>query len=162
VTLEAHAAATRDMVPHLATLTRLAGECLRIVEFGVRSGVSTWALLDGLRADGRLVSVDIGAPAVPERVRLDPRWSFIQGDDRTVQLPVSDAGLVFIDTSHEYHHTLAELEVAARLDPAWIILHDYALSDVADAVHGWLRRNRKYRIGFLEASEWMLVGLRRW
>jgi hypothetical protein len=43
-----------DMFPHYRTLTSYARECLTIVEFGVRGGVSTWALLDGLPEDGYL------------------------------------------------------------------------------------------------------------
>lgn len=165
VTLAYHAASWADMVPHLATLTRLAGDARTIVEFGVRGGVSTWALLDGLPDDGQMVSVDIDedVPAkLPERVTADPRWRLVIADDRAPDIQASlpsHADLVFIDTSHEYHHTLRELEIARRLGATTVALHDYALADVEDAVLGWLRRNRGTLT--VEQSEWGLAVIAR-
>ena len=125
-----------DMAPHIATLTRLAQGCRTIVELGVRGGVSTWALLDGLPADGRLWSVDIIDCVVPPRVSGDGRWTFIVGDDMDpsvqAQLP-QRADLVFIDTSHEYEHTVAELAWALTLAPTWIVMHDYVMEPVLQA-----------------------------
>jgi predicted O-methyltransferase YrrM len=159
--LLAHANLTVDMVPHLDTLSRMATGCWAIVEFGVRSGVSTWALLNGLDPDGRMVSVDIIRQDLPDRVTQDPRWTFVQGDDLHVGLPLGRADLVFIDTSHEYDHTLAELHIAAALEPKWILLHDYELTAVEDAIAGFLRRDRGYRLAMIEPSQWGLAGLRR-
>jgi predicted O-methyltransferase YrrM len=125
-----------DMAPHIATLTFYARKCQVIVEFGVRGGVSTWALLDGLPETGRLYSVDILDCVVPPRVSGDLRWTFIVGDDRDpkVQARLPDhADLVFIDTSHEYEHTVAELALALTLSPKWIVLHDYVMEPVARA-----------------------------
>lgn len=150
-----------DMTPHLDTLTRFAEGARVIVEWGVRSGVSTWALLNGLPADGRLISVDITRQDWPDRITHDHRWTFIPGDDRAIGLPVQRADLVLIDTSHEYHHTLAELHRADALEPSWILLHDYELPDVEDAVAGFLRRTHHYRLAMVEHSQWGLAGLRR-
>lgn len=148
-----------DMVPHVATLSALAAEARTIVEFGVRGAVSTWALLDGLPSDGRMTSVDIDPDCrIPERVANDARWRFICNDDRTAAL--SPADLVFIDTSHEYHHTIAELEIAGGLGATVIALHDYNLADVQDAVHGFQRRDPRWSL-IVEQSQWALAVLRR-
>jgi predicted O-methyltransferase YrrM len=132
-----------DMAPHIATLTRLATEAQTIVELGVREGVSTWALLDGLPADGRLYSVDVQRDSQPPRVTDDPRWTYIIGDDLSpdvhAQLP-GQADLVFIDTSHEYEHTVAELVFALSLSPARIVMHDYVQAPVARAVDEFCAR----------------------
>lgn len=132
-----------DMAPHVATLTRLATEARTIVELGVREGVSTWALLDGLPTDGRLYSVDIDRAGQPPRVSDDPRWTFIIGDDLDpavqVQLP-GHADMVFIDTSHEYEHTVAELAFVLSLSPARIVMHDYILDPVRRAVDEFCAR----------------------
>ncbi len=132
-----------DMAPHYRTLTRYAREATTIVEFGVRGGVSTWALLDGLPPEGRLVSVDIIDCIVPPRVRDDERWTFIVGDDMDAgvqaQLPAV-ADLVFIDTSHEYEHTVAEITLALTMEPARIIFHDYVMEPVRQAVDEFLAR----------------------
>lgn len=163
--LHSHARHYRDMEPHVDTLVALARECSVIVELGVRGGVSTWAFLDGLPEDGRLVSADIDgtvAHLVPKRISSDPRWTLIVGDDRDKhiqrRLPVAD--LVFIDTSHEYHHTATELSLAQRLEAARIVLHDWNLPDVMDATLGFCHRSG-YRLERVEESEWGLAVLSR-
>lgn len=135
--LIAWAADQVDMAPHIATLTRLARKCETIVEFGVRGAVSTWALLDGLPETGQMWSVEInGNHNMPPRVTTDPRWTLIIGDDRDpsvhAQLP-DHTDLVFIDTSHEYEHTVAELAYAQTLTPARIVMHDYVMEPVLRA-----------------------------
>lgn len=163
MTLHRHAHAYRDMEPHVDTLVSLARTAPVIVELGVRGAVSTWAFLDGLPADGRLVSVDIEdvMPLIPERVSKDARWEFIVGDDRmkSIQRRLPSADLVFIDTSHEYHHTVEELALAERLEATTIVLHDWELPDVMDAVLGFAHRSR-YRIHRIEESRWGLAILR--
>ncbi len=126
-----------DMAPHYITLIRAARDCQTIIEWGVRGGVSTWAFLEGLPADGKLYSVDINDCVVPRRVSQDPRWTFIVGDDLDTevwaQLP-DTADLVFIDTSHTYEQTVAELAIAPEWEPKSIILHDVNQPQVRKAV----------------------------
>jgi len=162
VMLLRHADQTRDMVPHLQTLANLAAEAPTVVEYGVRSAVSTWALLEGLRPDGSLWSVDIDPDiAVPPLVSSDPRWRLVIGDsgEPLDNLP-AHCDLLFIDTDHEYHHTLLELAGGDRMDAWRIALHDWNLPDVEDAVAGFVRRSR-YRIERIEPSTWGLVVLAR-
>lgn len=125
-----------DMAPHYRTLTKYAAEVTTIVEFGVRGGVSTWALLNGLPPNGHLWSVDIVDCIVPPRVSGDHRWTFIVGDDmdRTVQAKLpKQADLVFLDTSHEYDHTVKELAFILTLKPKRIVEHDYVMEPVQRA-----------------------------
>jgi predicted O-methyltransferase YrrM len=132
-----------DMAPHIATLTTLARECKVIVEWGVRGGVSTWAFLDGLPADGTLTSVDIIDCVVPPRVSGDPRWTFLVGDDLDPaiqkRLPKT-ADLVFIDTSHTYEQTAGELAYAVTFAPTWIVMHDYVMDPVRQAADEFCAR----------------------
>lgn len=132
-----------DMAPHIATLTRWARKAKVIVEWGVRGGVSTWALLDGLPEDGTLWSVDIDACTVPPRVSSDPRWIFLVGDDLdpAIQAQLPDhADLVFIDTSHTYEQTVGELAYAVTLTPARIVMHDFVMEPVARAAYEFMAR----------------------
>lgn len=142
-TLREHADAWVDMAPHIDTLMAAAAQAHTIVELGVRGAVSTWAILDAMPADAVLVSVDIAECTVPERVRQDPRWVFIVGDDRAPavreQIP-AHADLVFIDTSHEYEHTVAELAWALTLGPDRIVMHDYVMEPVARAASEFCER----------------------
>lgn len=150
-----------DMVPHLATLTRFASECRTVVEFGVRGGVSTWALLDGLPADGRLVSVDTDPDVrfmVPPQVLADHRLTLVIGDDRKARLPKAD--LVLIDTTHEREQTATELRIAARLRPARIVCHDWNAPGVRAAVSDFCSAG-KWRVAGVEESQWGLAWLER-
>lgn len=132
-----------DMAPHIDTLMRYAREARIVVEWGVRGGVSTWAILDALPYAGGLWSVDITDCVVPPRVRDDLRWTFIVGDDLDpmvqAQLP-RHADLVFIDTSHTYEQTAGELAYAATLTPARIIMHDFVMEPVARAAYEFMSR----------------------
>ncbi len=142
-----------DMAPHYPTLIRYARECDVIIEWGVRGGVSTWALLEGLKDGGTLWSVDIDECVVPPRVSSDPRWRFLIGDDLDpliqAQLPpVCD--LVFIDTSHTYEQTAGELVYALTLQPRRIVMHDVNQAPVRQAVDEFIAREGWRMTGYEE------------
>lgn len=166
ITLEQYAAQWVDMVPHLDTLTALASGCKSIVEFGVRGGVSTWALLRGLPKRGKLTSFDIDLDCrlmCPPLLFEDPRWTLRLENDVEAPMP-PHADLVMIDSSHDYDHTLAELAIAAKMSPRYIVLHDYYDPDhpgVRRAVDEWVDgtplRAGPYRILRVEESRWGLA-----
>ena len=87
-----------------------------VIELGVHVGNTTSALLSGVElSDGELWSCDIDdvTKKVPTTFTQSPRWRFFHGDDVgeqiLSQLP-KQCDVLFIDTSHTYEHTLAELE----------------------------------------------------
>lgn len=155
-TFRQHASMWVDMVPHVDQLRELASEVTTVLEWGVRGGVSTWALLEGLPADGRLTSVDVERHPLPVAVENDPRWTFVLGDD--LAIGHEPAELVFIDTTHEYAQTLAELRLAERLGARIIALHDWALVPVREAVLDWLPAGWTLDV---HPSEWGLAVVRR-
>lgn len=166
ISLPEYAANWVDMVPHLGHLAEYARQCKTIVEFGMRGGVSTWAFLSGLSATGKVVSVDPD-PAVllmtPSNVLWDPRWRLLFGDDRKVPLP-AHADLVFIDSSHEYEHTLEELDIAAAMSPKWILAHDYLYGDFCEGVRQAINEYdadpaKPYRLDHVKPSTWGLAVL---
>ena len=166
--LEAHH--SQDMVPHLATLQRLATGKARIVEFGVRTGVSTWAMLDVMPADGLLWSWDVVDVRLdpghcpedhfPYRVSGDPRWTLVVGNSATADVPFRP-DLLLIDSSHERDHTLKELAVADRWRVPTIVLHDWNLPAIREAVETFVAAGRYHIVDF-EDSEWGLVWLSRY
>jgi hypothetical protein len=170
ITLAEYAAAWIDMEPHIDTLAALAREAKVIVEFGVRGGVSTWAMLDAMPAEGDLYGVDIDPNApIPPRVIEDPRFGFVVGDSLKVALP-EHADLVMIDSSHEFTQTVMELHRAASLTPSVILCHDYLYEhspQVHRAVDGFVAPpytddhwdQVPYRIGRVEFSRWGLAVL---
>ncbi|RLA30264.1 MAG: hypothetical protein DRR03_10915 [Gammaproteobacteria bacterium] len=125
-----------DINEHLPTFLNLV-LCLNaqhVIELGTRSGVSTVAWLYGLlKTGGRLTSVDLDG----EPFDAHDAWTFIQGDDLdpavTVQLDPAD--IVFIDTSHTYPQTVAELNLYRWLvkPGGLIVCHDTELAHPADA-----------------------------
>ena len=124
-----------------------------VIELGVREGNSTIALLAATCSGGHLWSADVLPPAVPNDWREDARWHFLLADDLSPQAlawapPVCD--VLFIDTSHTYEQTLAELEAyAPRVAPGGtVLLHDTQFQedgptdrDVARALDTWCAAN---------------------
>lgn len=105
-----------DINKHLTRLYKLTANIpfkeKVVVELGVRSGESTTALLAAVNdTGGRLISVDIAeCNKTRRRLKGEPNWSFIHGNDIEIikewDKPIDH---LFIDTSHTFKHTLAEL-----------------------------------------------------
>lgn len=104
-----------------------------VLELGVRSGNSTSAFLAAAeKTSGHVWSVDTVPPEVPRHWAGSDLWTFIQGDDLTLDPPVTAFDVVFIDTSHHYAHTLTELRRFVPLvkPGGTVLLHDTLLAHV--------------------------------
>lgn len=125
-----------DISDHLETLYKeaLAVQPKVIVELGVRTGASTLALSRAAeKADAWLISLDMEPTIFHSEYE---KWRFIQADDIefTKRFPEfadkigfkSSIDFLFIDTSHSYEHTRAEIEVwTPYLSPTGtMIFHD--------------------------------------
>lgn len=138
-----------DIYEHLGTFVQAVYdlEATKIIELGVRYGISTLAWIYALYSQdmGHLWAVDTSWPFYVEKdvVKtnlLDPQgplgvvpyWTFILGSDTDQYvldaLPHS-VDIVFIDTNHIYEDTLIELALyAPRVRPGGrIYLHDTAV-----------------------------------
>lgn len=119
-------AAPSDIHEHLPTLRRLAERSRDVVEFGVRTVVSTWAFL-AARPPRGVKSIDIAAhPNVfvadaAARAGGVP-WLFVQAD--TLQLDPIPCDLLFIDTLHVYRQLRVELARHGPLARRFIAMHD--------------------------------------
>ena len=142
-----------------------------IVELGVRDGNSTSALIAGLSVLGRghLWSVDTEAIELPEAWVATGRWTVIRGDDREVaHLLPDDIDVLFIDTSHHYHHTLEELRLYGDKAKR-ILMHDTELEwpwmtppgdpafPVRKAIETWLDEHPNRQVEWREGSYGMAV-----
>ena len=127
-----------DIREHLPFLYEAAArsEHGRVIELGTRTGNSSLAFLAALEdrpGGGHLWSADAadcaGDPEGMAPWAACPWWTFIRGDDLhpavRAALP-AECDVLFIDTSHEYGHTLAELRAyAPRVVPGGLVLcHD--------------------------------------
>jgi len=123
----------QEYLPFLYEQARSRPGC-RVLEFGTRKGNSTLAFLAGVEESGGHVwSCDISDCARdPEGMgpwARVPRWTFTCGSDMdgTVQsLLPAQCDVLFIDTSHEYEHTLLECRAfVPRVAPGGVALfHD--------------------------------------
>ena len=108
---------------------------------GVRTGESTRVFLEvAKKFNSKIYSVDLSEK--PNIEGFD-NWHFHQGDDLSFGKeltennrfpdgrPFSGIDLLFIDTSHEFEHTLKELEIFFPLmsDKGLVVLHDTNLSE---------------------------------
>lgn len=126
-----------DISEHLPFFVELVAQldATRILELGVRHGVSTIGWLHALRTHrgGHLWSVDVRFPddAAPIREVDAPDWTFVLGcddDPFTLAALPDEVDVVFIDTAHTLEHTTRELELYGwRVRPGGrILLHDTA------------------------------------
>lgn len=117
-----------------------------VVELGVRKGSSTLAFIAAVNdSGGHLYSVDIRpCRGVQELYREEANFTFFLGDDMEVvkdwHKPIDH---LFIDTSHTYEHTIAELrEWGKWVKPKGIIsLHDTSNVDVMRAINEFRNEN---------------------
>jgi hypothetical protein len=129
--------------------TETARGCETILELGVFTGLTTTALM--LASPKRLVSVDISdayfhirseVEAAAKTLGVD--FEFRMADDLVMDAFPCD--LLFIDTTHTYEQTLAELNRFGPLTRRKIILHDTAMASVFQAVFQWLWENKTFHI----------------
>ncbi len=131
-----------------------------IIELGVRTGVSSAIWLAGIeKAErGRLWSVDIDEPSgsYVHQIIGHPAWTFHRGNDLDLAvLAPEDADILFVDTSHAYEHTLAELRLfTPKLQSEGVVfLHDSNVEDVGAGDEPWSVR-RAIDTFIAEHPEW--------
>jgi len=141
---QARAAASHDIREQMPVLYAWARHATKVIELGVRGGNSTSALLAALEGRGELWSVDIAQPAVPAYWHSLPFWHLLVTDDQSpaaVAFCPDNADVLFIDTSHYYAHTVAELSLyVPKVRPGGVVLmHDTGPGwpDVAVALTTW-------------------------
>lgn len=132
---EARAGQWSDIQGHLPTLHAevVARPGAQVLELGVRWGTSTACLLAAAEeAGGHVWSVDVSHPAVPDWWAGTGLWTLTVGDDLDPAVAAAQPAAVdvlFIDTSHTFDQTAAELRLyVPRVRPGGVVLlHDVEL-----------------------------------
>lgn len=145
-----------DIYEHLPTFVDAVKDlkAKKVIELGVRYGVSTLAWITALhqQGSGHLWAVDCSWPFSVVNGKLDlnlldpqgplgmvPYWTFVLGYDTDQAvldaLPKKDVDIIFIDTNHVYEETLLELDLYyPRVRKGGrIFLHDTALESTGNA-----------------------------
>lgn len=122
-----------DINEHVPTLRRLAADCQRVTEMGVRSGVSTAAFLFA-RPDS-LICYDLDqhpntATLAAAAAEAGIAFEFVQGD--VLAQKIAETDLLFLDTYHAYDQVRQELALHAGQVSRYLVLHD----TTTFAVHG--------------------------
>lgn len=129
-----------DINEHLPTLKKYAEMCDHVTEMGVRTIVSTWALLAG--KPKKLISIDINeidCSNVKQAAGRTTDFSFVRGN--TLEMEIEDTDLLFIDTYHNYDQLKIELERHSGKARKYIILHDTTtFGEVGESYDGIQRR----------------------
>ena len=145
-----------DINEHLPALKDLATECDHVTEMGVRSVVSTWAFMAGLRAtNSKLVSIDIEHPskygvdleAITVGAKLEGvNFSFLLGD--TLKLNIEETDLLFIDTLHFAEQLEKELELHASKVRKYIAFHDTTSSaeELVPVINKFLSEHPEWQV----------------
>lgn len=107
--------------PHLSRLRALADGAPLAIEFGVRRGASSSALILGAQ---HVISYDI--VETPEAKRLQAiagdRWEYHVSSSLTA--PIQPCDLLFIDSLHTFRQCDAELRRHADAVSRWLVFHD--------------------------------------
>lgn len=144
-----------DINEHVPTLRELAKGKDTVVEFGVRTGVSTAGLLAG--RPKKLISYDLNpspqAQAMMERAKEEKMdFEFKVGDSLQVEIPECD--LLFIDTKHTADHVFQELMRHGNKAKR-IAFHDTEIfgengedggPGLMVALRGWLMQNKEWKV----------------
>jgi hypothetical protein len=142
-----------DINDALPVLRQYASRCAKVTEFGIRTAVSTTALLAA--QPERLISYDLQLNLQflhdLERVKGRCNFTFHQGDTRLIDIEPTE--MLFIDTCHQYGQLKAELERHTSKVSRYLALHDttgYRFTDEGDsatekkglwpAIEEWLAR----------------------
>ena len=128
-----------DISEHLPTLYMLAKMSKSVVEFGVRGGVSTMAII---AAGKPSIHYDISpAPFV-----FNYPHTFIQQSSLEAEIPICD--LLFIDTEHTYKQLSRELATHENMVSKFIAMHDTVTfgSELMPAIEGFLSTNPNWEI----------------
>lgn len=120
---------TSDINEHLPVLKEYSSKCKHVTEFGVRSVISTYALMYGLPKV--LKSYDIDPIENHGTNRNDlihlgkengVEFEFIVADTRNLE--IEETELLFIDTWHVYDQLKCELDLHANKVSKYLIFHD--------------------------------------
>lgn len=146
-----------DINEHLGTLKRISANCKHITELGVRTMVSSWGFLEGMRPrGGKLISVDIKNPLEyggfnPDEVRyecdkLDIDFQFIKKSSLEIELEETD--LLFIDTLHFKEQLTKELALHADKAKKYIVLHDTKAceDELLPVMDEFLKNNPQWKV----------------
>jgi hypothetical protein len=130
-----------DINELLPILKKYAEKSEHITEMGVRTVVSTYALMMG--KPKRLISYDIVSPAIfgvdinnVYQIAIDNNIEFEFRMESTLECDIEETDFLFIDTLHTYEQMRDELERHGYKVKKWIGFHDTSTFAENGEIHG--------------------------
>lgn len=113
-----------DINVHVPMLRALASICNHVTEMGVRTGVSTRALLvENCVVRSYDIELDPSVEALFNKARsIGKDVQYIQGN--TLALDIEETDLLFIDTEHTYQQLSQELKLHSHKVRRFLAFHD--------------------------------------
>lgn len=139
-----HVLANTAISPHLHHLRDLANGLDHAVEFGVKRGASSCALLLGAK---QVTSYDIAATkeALALKAIAGDRWDYRIEDSRLADVPECD--LLFIDSLHTFYQVQTELAAHGNKARKFLVFHDVTTFGEVGAVGETGRQSWTYAAG---------------
>lgn len=139
-----------DINEHISVLKKYADMCKHVTEFGVRSGVSTWAWI---ASNAKIVRCyDINNCSVVEHQKaadeIKKEFSFTCVNTIAEKFDIEPTDLLFIDTEHTYKQCSQELRQHAYKVNKFIVFHDTVTfgAELNKAIEEFLEKNNDWMI----------------
>ena len=139
-----------DINEHIAMMHRYADQCEHVTEFGVRTGVSTWAWLASRAKTVRCYDIENVIHNLEHHTQSaqDTRkdFKFKQQDTVLDGFEIEPTDLLFIDTDHTYKQCAKELKMHASKVRKYLIFHDTVNcgSELMPAINEFLEANKNW------------------
>ena len=141
-----------DINEHIAMMHRYADQCEHVTEFGVRTGVSTWAWLASRAKTIRCYDIENVIHNLEHHIQSakDTRkdFTFTAADTVADLFEIEQTDLLFIDTDHTYKQCSKELKKHANKVNKYLIFHDTVNcgSELMPAINEFLKDNPNWII----------------
>lgn len=140
-----------DINEHILVMHKYANECEHITEFGVRTGVSTWAWLASRAKVVRCFDIQNVSNNLKyhyESARETKKdFTFTCVSTVADKLDIEETDLLFIDTEHTYDQCSKELKKHGSKVRKYLIFHDTTLCpDLNRAIQEFLKDNLNWKI----------------
>lgn len=149
-----------DINEHLPILCKYALDCESVIECGVRSCISSWAIAYGLlnnkKSKKKLLMNDLTECNIYELLSetfglpIEIKYEWKNDLDLEVK---ENVDMVFIDTWHVYGHLKRELAKFSLVTNKYIIMHDTTIDEIdgetiRNMVNGWNANKQSLESGY--------------
>lgn len=140
-----------DINEHISTMHKYANECNHITEFGVRTGVSTWAWLASKAKVIRCFDIE----NINQNLKFhyesaketQKDFTFTCVSTIAEKLEIEQTDLLFIDTAHTYEQCSKELKMHGHKVNKYLMFHDTTLCpSLNQAIDEFLKENSNWKI----------------